>query len=204
MALDHSKRIIQGHFFDVHSLDHLSAHALNWTGIVLPGLVDHQIDDKAERFIPSALCEWVYGLVCQNLQGRLRMLKEWNHHDNWRPPHQGVAGKAPMSRRRSCANNFLQFHIFFENRLRSHSEDWPVPPRRRRELKLADSLLEFQARAATSSAVTAPAIHLAHLAPGGSVVGSAGRFHWPGRMPATPVRRACGVILPTYRGHPGQ
>ena len=56
----------------------------------------------------------------------------------------------------------------------------------------------------TSSGVTAPAIHLAHLAPGGSVLVSAGRFHGPGRMPATPVRRACGVILPTYRGPPGQ
>jgi hypothetical protein len=30
-------------------------------------------------------------------------------------------------------NNFLQFHIFFENRVGSHIEDWPVPPRRSRE-----------------------------------------------------------------------
>ena len=69
-----------------------------------------QTNGKAERFIQSALREWAYGFVYKNSVERQRMLKEWNHHYNWHRPHQGIAGKAPMSRLRSSPNNLLQLH----------------------------------------------------------------------------------------------
>ena len=67
-----------------------------------------QTNGKAERFIQSALREWAYGFVYNNSLERANMLKEWNHHYNWHRPHQGIAGKAPMSRLRSGQNNLLQ------------------------------------------------------------------------------------------------
>ncbi|WP_146012438.1 integrase core domain-containing protein, partial [Janthinobacterium sp. AD80] len=69
-----------------------------------------QTNGKAERFIQSALREWAYGFVYNNSLERANMLKEWNHHYNWHRPHQGIAGKAPMSRLRSGQNNLLQLH----------------------------------------------------------------------------------------------
>lgn len=69
-----------------------------------------QTNGKAERFIQSALREWAYGFVYKTSAERHEMLKEWNHHYNWHRPHQGIAGKAPMSRLRSSPNNLLQLH----------------------------------------------------------------------------------------------
>jgi transposase InsO family protein len=69
-----------------------------------------QTNGKAERFIQSALREWAYGFIYKNSTERQEMLKEWNHHYNWHRPHQGIAGKAPMSRLRSSPNNLLQLH----------------------------------------------------------------------------------------------
>lgn len=69
-----------------------------------------QTNGKAERFIQSALREWAYGFVYQNSAERLAMLSEWNHHYNWHRPHQGIGGKAPMSRLSTTRNNLLQLH----------------------------------------------------------------------------------------------
>jgi transposase InsO family protein len=52
-----------------------------------------QTNGKAERFIQSALREWAYGFVY-----------------NWHRPHQGIGGKAPMSRLSTSRHNFLQLH----------------------------------------------------------------------------------------------
>jgi transposase InsO family protein len=69
-----------------------------------------QTNGKAERFIQSALREWAYGFVYQNSEERLAMLSDWNHHYNWHRPHQGIGGKAPMSRLSTDRNNLLQLH----------------------------------------------------------------------------------------------
>lgn len=69
-----------------------------------------QTNGKAERFIQSALREWAYGFVYKNSDERAVMLGEWNHHYNWHRPHQGIGGKAPMSRLSISRNNLLQLH----------------------------------------------------------------------------------------------
>lgn len=70
-----------------------------------------QTNGKAERFIQSALREWAYGFVYKNSDERTDMLRQWNHHYNWHRPHQGIGGKAPMSRLSTNRNNLLQLHI---------------------------------------------------------------------------------------------
>jgi transposase InsO family protein len=69
-----------------------------------------QTNGKAERFIQSALREWAYGFVYKNSDERAGMLREWNHHYNWHRPHQGIGGKAPMTRLSTSRNNLLQLH----------------------------------------------------------------------------------------------
>lgn len=69
-----------------------------------------QTNGKAERFIQSALREWAYGFVYQDSEERRAMLSEWSHHYNWHRPHQGIGGKAPMSRLSTSRNNLLQLH----------------------------------------------------------------------------------------------
>jgi transposase InsO family protein len=69
-----------------------------------------QTNGKAERFIQSALREWAYGFVYNDSDERQAMLHEWNHHYNWHRPHQGIGGRAPMSRLSASRNNLLQLH----------------------------------------------------------------------------------------------
>lgn len=69
-----------------------------------------QTNGKAERFIQSALREWAYGFVYKTSNERANMLNDWTHHYNWHRPHQGICGKAPMSRLSTNRNNLLQFH----------------------------------------------------------------------------------------------
>ena len=66
---------------------------------------------KAERFIQSALREWVYGIPYHRSAERTVMLQRWNHHYNWHRPHQGIGGIAPMSRLNQTRNNLLTLHI---------------------------------------------------------------------------------------------
>lgn len=69
-----------------------------------------QTNGKAERFIQSALREWAYGWVYQNSEARTQTLDAWNHHYNWHRPHQGIGGRAPMTRLRTSRNNLLTVH----------------------------------------------------------------------------------------------
>jgi transposase InsO family protein len=69
-----------------------------------------QTNGKAERFIQSALREWAYGFVYKSSDERTDMLRQWSHHYNWHRPHQGIGGKAPMSRLSINRNNLLQLH----------------------------------------------------------------------------------------------
>lgn len=57
-----------------------------------------QTNDKAERFIQSALREWAYRHAYQNSAHRTIALASWQHHYNWHRPHSGIGGVAPMSR----------------------------------------------------------------------------------------------------------
>lgn len=69
-----------------------------------------QTNGKAERFIQSALREWAYGVPYQHSSERAAMLERWTHHYNWHRPHQGINGKAPMSRLAQSRNNLLTLH----------------------------------------------------------------------------------------------
>lgn len=69
-----------------------------------------QTNGKAERFIQSALREWAYGIPYNHSSERTEMLERWNHHYNWHRPHQGIGGKAPISRLARSRNNLLQLH----------------------------------------------------------------------------------------------
>jgi len=69
-----------------------------------------QTNGKAERFIQSALREWAYGFVYKDSKERADMLRDWIHHYNWHRPHQGIGGKAPMSRLSTKRKNLLQLH----------------------------------------------------------------------------------------------
>ena len=69
-----------------------------------------QTNGKAERFIQSALREWVYGIPYQHSTERTAMLERWTHHYNWHRPHHGIGGVAPMSRLARNRNNLLTLH----------------------------------------------------------------------------------------------
>lgn len=69
-----------------------------------------QTNGKAERFIQSALREWAYGIPYNHSSERTAMLERWIHHYNWHRPHQGIGGRAPVSRLTRSRNNLLQLH----------------------------------------------------------------------------------------------
>lgn len=69
-----------------------------------------QTNGKAERFIQSALREWAYGIPYNHSSERREMLDRWIHHYNWHRPHQGISGKAPISRLAKSRNNLLTVH----------------------------------------------------------------------------------------------
>jgi len=69
-----------------------------------------QTNGKAERFIQSALREWAYGIAYNHSSERQEMLDRWIHHYNWHRPHQGIQGKAPVSRLARNRNNLLTVH----------------------------------------------------------------------------------------------
>ena len=69
-----------------------------------------QTNGKVERFIQSALREWVYGIPYNHSLERTAMLERWIHHYNWHRPHQGIKGLAPISRLVQSQNNLLTLH----------------------------------------------------------------------------------------------
>ncbi|SEL04944.1 Integrase core domain-containing protein [Variovorax sp. YR750] len=70
-----------------------------------------QTNDKAERFIQSALRKWAYGRTYQNSAQRTLALANWQHHYNWHRPHSGIGGIAPMSRLNPSRNDLLTLHF---------------------------------------------------------------------------------------------
>jgi len=69
-----------------------------------------QTNGKAERVIQSALREWAYGIPYQHSSERAVMLNRWMHHYNWRRPHHGIGGLAPVRRLAVSRNNLLTLH----------------------------------------------------------------------------------------------
>jgi transposase InsO family protein len=65
---------------------------------------------KAERFIQTALREWVYARTYQNSQQRNEELRPWLHQYNWHRPHASLALSPPISRARLDDNNLLRLH----------------------------------------------------------------------------------------------
>jgi transposase InsO family protein len=69
-----------------------------------------QTNGKAERFIQSAIREWAYPWTYQNSAHRAEVLENWIHHYNWHRAHQGIGGRAPMSRLTKRSSNLLTLH----------------------------------------------------------------------------------------------
>lgn len=69
-----------------------------------------QTNGKAERFIQSALREWAYPWTYQDSAQRAAVLDHWIHHYNWHRAHQGIGGRAPLSRLQKRSSNLLTLH----------------------------------------------------------------------------------------------
>jgi transposase InsO family protein len=66
---------------------------------------------KAERFIQTAIREWVYARLYQNSGERTASLPLWTHQYNWHRPHYAVNHSPPISRSGLDVNNLLTLHI---------------------------------------------------------------------------------------------
>jgi transposase InsO family protein len=65
---------------------------------------------KAERFIQTALREWVYARSYQTSCQRNDHMLPWLHHYNWHRPHGSLNHAPPISRSRLDRNNLLRLH----------------------------------------------------------------------------------------------
>ena len=65
---------------------------------------------KAERFIQSALREWVYARAYSKSHQRIAALPRWLHGYNWHCPHASLAGQPPITRLGLNRNNLLRLH----------------------------------------------------------------------------------------------
>jgi transposase InsO family protein len=65
---------------------------------------------KAERFIQTALREWVYARLYQDSQNRHQYLLPWLHHYNWQRPHGSLNHAPSISRSGLDWNNLLRLH----------------------------------------------------------------------------------------------
>jgi transposase InsO family protein len=65
---------------------------------------------KAERFIQTALREWVYAFTYLNSTERNALLASWLHHYNWHRPHASLNHVPPISRSGLDQNNLLRLH----------------------------------------------------------------------------------------------
>ena len=63
---------------------------------------------KAERFIQTALREWVYARAYPDSDRRAAHLAPWLHQYNWHRPHASLNAAPPMSRSGLDRNNLLR------------------------------------------------------------------------------------------------
>ena len=65
---------------------------------------------KAERFIQTALREWVYACAYETSEQRTAQMPSWLHHYNWHRPHGSLKNAPPISRSGLERNNLLTLH----------------------------------------------------------------------------------------------
>jgi transposase InsO family protein len=65
---------------------------------------------KAERFIQSALREWVYATAYHSSDQRTAEMSHWLHRYNWHRPHAGLKAKPPISQLRLADHNLMRLH----------------------------------------------------------------------------------------------
>jgi len=65
---------------------------------------------KAERFIQTALREWVYACAYETSEQRNAQMPSWLHHYNWHRPHASLNHAPPISRSGLEWNNLLRLH----------------------------------------------------------------------------------------------
>jgi transposase InsO family protein len=65
---------------------------------------------KAERFIQTALREWVYARAYHNSNQRAAELLHWLHRYNWHRPHGSLKANTPISRLGLSEDNLLRLH----------------------------------------------------------------------------------------------
>jgi Integrase core domain len=68
---------------------------------------------KAERFIQTALREWVYACSYQDSEQRNAQMPPWLHHYNWHRPHGSLNHVPPISRSGLEQDNLLRLHTKF-------------------------------------------------------------------------------------------
>jgi transposase InsO family protein len=67
---------------------------------------------KAERFIQTALREWIYAFLYANSELRNARLPSWLHHYNWHRPHGSLNHAPPISRSGLGEDNLLRLHSY--------------------------------------------------------------------------------------------
>jgi transposase InsO family protein len=65
---------------------------------------------KAERFIQTALREWVYARAYCNSDQRSAEMLHWLHRYNWHRPHGSLNANTPISRLGLSEDNLLRLH----------------------------------------------------------------------------------------------
>lgn len=65
---------------------------------------------KAERFIQTALREWVYARAYQDSSQRNHQMHPWLHHYNWHRPHGSLNHAPPIRRSGLAPDNLLRLH----------------------------------------------------------------------------------------------
>jgi len=65
---------------------------------------------KAERFIQTALREWVYAKAYTHSDRRTEELPSWLHRYNWHRPHGSLKAKTPISKLGLTEDNLLRLH----------------------------------------------------------------------------------------------
>jgi len=65
---------------------------------------------KAERFIQTALREWIYARAYHTSEQRNEQMSPWLHHYNWHRPHGSLNHAPPISRSGLDEDNLLRLH----------------------------------------------------------------------------------------------
>lgn len=65
---------------------------------------------KAERFIQTALREWVYAQAYETSEQRAEQMPLWLHRYNWHRPHGSLKKQTPISRLGLTGDNLTRLH----------------------------------------------------------------------------------------------